>query len=337
MARGDQLSRQWKLIQTLMAAHRGMTASQLAAQLECHPRTAYRDLEALEAAGFPLYTEQQSGKTFWSMLDGHRQQMPLPLSLTELMALYFSRNMLKILKGTAIFDSLTQLFDKVKATLPPPYLAYLKKMENSLAVGVKAHNRYERLKEILSTVTEATQSQRLVEMNYFTMSRQTPTKRRVAPYTLWFYNETFYLIGYCHLRGEVRIFAVDRIRDIHLCEEGFDLPSDFDAEAFMQQSFGIFQGKPMPVDIRFGPEAAGYIREKIWHPSQELNPQPDGSLIFHARVAGLEEIKYWVLRWGAQATVIAPAELRREVSAEAEKMLANYKAPTIPPNSKELI
>ena len=105
MARGDQLSRQWKIIQTLMAVTRGKTKHDLAAELECHHRTVYRDLEALQAAGFPLVTEQRDNHTYWSIIEGNRHQMPLPLSLTELMALYFSRNMLKILQGTAIYDS----------------------------------------------------------------------------------------------------------------------------------------------------------------------------------------------------------------------------------------
>ena len=136
MARGDQLSRQWKIIQSLMASHSGKTAAQLADALECHQRTTYRDLEALQGAGFPLCTEQRGGKTYWSMLDGDRHQMPLPLSLTELMALYFSRNMLAVLRGTAIHDSLTDLFEKVKATLPANYLAYLDKLEEAVHLQV---------------------------------------------------------------------------------------------------------------------------------------------------------------------------------------------------------
>lgn len=335
MARGDQLSRQWKLIQSLMASRYGKTASQLATELDCHSRTAYRDLEALEAAGFPLYTEQRNGKTYWSMLDGHRHQMPLPLSLTELMALYFSRNMLKVLQGTAIFDSLTGLFEKVKATLPPQYLSYLEKVKDSLAVGVKAHKIYDRLQDTLAAVTEATQNRRIIDIHYFAMSRRTSSRRLVAPYKVWFYDETFYLIGYCHLRRDIRIFAVDRIRDIHVSDEGFEVPASFDADDFMQRSFGIYQGDTVPVAIRFSPETAGYIREKIWHPSQELDLQKDGSLVFYARVAGLEEIRHWVLQWGAQAVVLAPDALRRAVAAEAEKILACYH-PVEPSTTEEV-
>ena len=328
MARGDQLSRQWKIIQTLMASTVGRSAGELADALECHSRTVYRDLEALQMAGFPLYTEAHGGKTRWAILDGGRRQMPVPLSLTELMALYFSRHMLKVLQGTAIYESLGTLFEKVKATLPDAYVAYLDKVEHSLEVGVKAFKPYRHFQDILAGVQEATQNQRWIEIGYYTMSRRQLTQRRVAPYKVWFYDETFYLIGHCALRREVRLFAVDRIKSINVLDERFEIPENFDVEDFMRTSFGVFRGAPVKARIRFSAQAAGYVQEKVWHPSQQLEPQPDGSLIFSVEVAGIEEIKWWVLKWGAGATVLAPAELCRAVAEEAKTMLDNYQEPS---------
>ena len=68
MARGDQLARQWKIIQSLTAARYGKAVSELAATLACHRRTVYRDLEALQEAGFPVYTTKADGKNRWSLL-----------------------------------------------------------------------------------------------------------------------------------------------------------------------------------------------------------------------------------------------------------------------------
>ena len=330
MARGDQLSRQWKIIHALLSARQGKTIAELARTAACHSRTVYRDLEALQMAGFPLRNEAIDGHSHWSMLDSGRRPMPLPLNVTELMALYFSRNMLKVLEGTAIHDSLTSLFEKVKATLPEQYIGYLDKLENSLQVGVKAHKAYQRLQEHLTTVNTAAQERHCVEMVYFSMSRRSQTRRKVAPYKIWFYDETFYIIGYCELRRQVRIFALDRIETLTVLEETFDLPDGFDAQAFMQPSFGVFQGDPVRVRIRFAPRTAGYIAEKIWHPSQALEPQADGGLIFTAEVAGIEEIKYWVLKWGAGATVLEPAELRTAIVSESQRMLANHAAEPAP-------
>ncbi|MBW2063287.1 MAG: HTH domain-containing protein [Deltaproteobacteria bacterium] len=87
-----------RIIQTLISSKRGKSAAELASELDCHPRTVYRDLEALEIAGFPIYTERVEGKNLWSLLDTVKHQIPIPFSLPELMALYFGIDMLSLEK-----------------------------------------------------------------------------------------------------------------------------------------------------------------------------------------------------------------------------------------------
>ncbi len=324
MARGDQLSRQWRIIQSLMAARRGKSATDLAQALECHSRTVYRDLEALQMAGFPLYTEKSEGRTLWSILEGGRHNMPIPLNLTELMALYFSRKLLRILEGSAIHDSLESLFEKVKATLPDAYVDYLKKIENSMAVGVRARKTYQQFQKTLTAVQDAVQRQCHIEIDYFTMSRGKSTRRRVAPYKIWFYKETFYLIGHCAMRNDIRLFAIDRIEQIRLTDDLFELPGDFDAETYMASSFGVYQGEPVKVRIRFSAEVAGYVSEKMWHPTQALTPASDGGIVFTAEVAGIDEIKRWIMGWGSAAQVLEPPALRSAIAKDATDMLKFY-------------
>ena len=326
MARGDQLSRQWKIIHSLIASTRGKSAGDLSTELDCHSRTVYRDLEALQQAGFPLFTEQEGSKTYWSIMDGGGHQMPLPLNLTELMALYFSRNMLKELRGTAVYDSLTALFDKVRATLPPPYTQYLDGLSRTLEIGFKAYKPNPGFEQLRDQLNTAIQELRCIDIDYFSMSRNALTQRRVAPYRLWYNKETFYVIGFCHLRQSIRLFALDRIDRLDITNEHFEAPVDFDANAFMQFSFGVFQGEPIKVRVRFAPQTAGYIKEKIWHPTQELADEKDGSLVFSAEVAGIEEIKFWVLKWGAGATVLTPDSLRQAVADEIRAMARNYES-----------
>jgi predicted DNA-binding transcriptional regulator YafY len=74
MARGDQLARQWKIIQTLITLKKGKSAAELATDLDIHPRTVYRDLVALQLAGFPIYTDREDGKNLWSLLDAVKHQ-----------------------------------------------------------------------------------------------------------------------------------------------------------------------------------------------------------------------------------------------------------------------
>jgi predicted DNA-binding transcriptional regulator YafY len=324
MARGDQLGRQWNIIQSLLSSRTGKSATALADELGCHSRTVYRDLEALQLAGFPIYTERADGRSLWTVLETARQAVPLPVNLTELMALYFSRGLMGMLKGTVFYDSLESLFGKIKKVLPPDALAYLAQIESSLEVGSGPYKRFENIRDLVEKVSQAAHRKKIVDMVYYTMSRKTESRRRVAPYKLWFIDGSFYVIGNCGLRRDIRIFALDRIKDLELTDESFEIPEDFSLEDFMKASFGVFRGKPVTVRVWFAPEIAGYVGERVWHENQVITSRGDGSIIFEAEVAGTEEIKFWVMRWGAKAVVLSPEALREEIREEARRSLENY-------------
>jgi len=324
MARGDQLGRQWKIIRTLIAARRGKSVREIADELNCHSRTIYRDLEALQTAGFPIYSERKHNASYWYLLESARQQTPIPLTLTELMALYFSRDMLKVMKDTLFYDAIESLFQKVKSTLSTDTLHFLKQIEKSLHVGITPHKKVGSLKEIIHTANDAVLNHRHLQITYYSMSRKKESRRVIAPYKLWFFDGTFYLLAYCRLRNDIRMFATDRIKKIEVLNSTFEIPPESDIETVLQSSFGAFIGDSIPVTIRFSADIAEYIKEKIWHQSQSIELQVDGSVIFKATVAGTKEIKHWIMGWGAGAKVLAPESLRKEIAAEASALLQNY-------------
>lgn len=324
MARGDQLARQWTIIQSLQADLNGKTVGDLAEILDCHTRTIYRDLEALQVAGFPIYTDRNDGPTRWRLLESARPKVPIPFSLTELMALYFSRDLLQVLKGTVLSESLESLFRKIHATLPPETEGYLSAFQQSVKVGAHPRQRAPAHGTVFEDINQAISTQTILSIEYFTMSRRRSGARDVAPYRLWFFNGAFYLIAYCYKRKDIRVFAVNRIRSIAPSDMTFDPPESLDMEALMAASFGVFTGDPVMVRVRFTAQVAGYIQEKIWHRSQRLLPQSDGAVIFESEVAGTQEIKHWIMRWGKEAEVLAPEGLRIEVRNEARAMAACY-------------
>ena len=324
MARGDQLARQWMIFQTLASSRYGKSVSDLSRNLHCSSRTVYRDLEALQVAGFPLYDEKVNGKSLWCLLDTARNPMPIPFSLPELMALYFCRDSLKVLKDTVFYDSLASLFQKIKTTLPPESRKYLSLIKKSLKVGPKPYKQYGKFREIIEQINEAVINRKIIEIVYFTMGRKKMTRREVAPYRLWYVDGGFYLIGYCRWKKEIRIFAIDRIKKFRLSDETFEVPDDFDLYELTKYSFGVFHDEPVKVRVHFSADVAGYIKEKVWHASQRIEELDDGSVIFEAEVAGTEEIKFWIMRWGSNACVLEPEELRKEIQSEAAGMLVMY-------------
>jgi predicted DNA-binding transcriptional regulator YafY len=86
----------------------------------------------------------------------------------------------------------------------------------------------------------------------------------------------------------------------------------------------VIHDRPVRVTVRFDRKVAGYIKEKIWHHTQRIEPQKDGSIIFSAEVAGTDEIKAWVMSWGRHAEILEPEFLRREVVQELSDCVKAY-------------
>jgi predicted DNA-binding transcriptional regulator YafY len=324
MARGDQLGRQWIIIQRLLTARDGVAVRELAAALDCHRRTVYRDLEALQVAGFPLYTDETDAGTRWKMLDTGRRQMPLPLDLSELMALFFSRRVLASAQGGLFSTAVESMFEKVKSLLPPDTHALLEQFGSRIAVRESTPAPGERSASIIAAVNAALDAGRCLDVVYRGRLRSGATRRTVSPYKLWFTDGVFYLVGYCHLRADVRLFALDRIAEVTTTDSPISIPPDADVESPMTSGLGAYSGVPETVRIQFSPPAADYIADRVWHPSQRITRRNNGPMVFEAEVAVNEELVGFVLRWGAAAEVLAPDHFRHRVRNALAAALKAY-------------
>jgi len=322
--RGDQLARQWRVIRSIEASTNGLTVAEIANRQETGIRTIYRDLEALQSAGFPLYTEKVEKANRWAFVDTYKFKIPAPFTLTELMSLYFYKDLVRVFKGTPFHDSIDSVFKKIQATLPPQALRYLDQMQSVFHVGIKPYKDYGQFRNILNQVNQAAMDRRRVEMVYHSLHRKEKTLRKVDPYKVWFYDGTIYLIGLCHLREEVRMFVLDRIKMLKITDERFMIPNDFSLDDFMRDSFKVMHDELYTVKVRISPGWARWVSEKIWHESQKTKKMPDGSMEMIFQVAGLDEIKRWILSFGPEAFVLEPEKLKEMVHKDLSRNLAQY-------------
>lgn len=320
MARNDQVTRQWHLLRRLEGS-RGATLQELADglpdELPKHLRTLRRDLDALEAVGFPLLTERVDGQTRWRLMEGFRRLPALGFAPSELMALIFSRDLLRPLQGTYIHAALDSALTKASAALPPAGLDFVRQMREFLSVRLGPHKTYRAHREVIDRATRAIAARRTVQMRYVSASRGKTGRREVDPYHLWYAAGGLYLIGYCHRRRDVRMFAVERIRALTLTDHPYQLPLGFDVEAYVQDALVVMRGRQIAVELLFDRATAAWARDRVWHPSQELTPLRAGKLRMTLRVADTRELVGWILSFGRGVRVIGPAELRERVREEA--------------------
>jgi len=330
--RGDQLSRQWQLIQRLARSRAGAGLDELADELGCVRRTVYRDLDALMYAGFPVTSEKRDGKAYYRFLETF-QMGQVPFTADELLALAFSEDLLKTLEGTVFHDSIQAALAKIRAGLGPELSTYLERLGDAFRVLPGPHKRYADFREVIRTLNEGVLDGRVLEMRYRTGRTGEETSRRVDPYKVWYHGGALYVIGHDHRSDEIRTFAVDRILALERTSEAFEVDPGFDFDRYTASSFGVVAEPAVAVRIQFGPEWAAYVREREWHASQSTHTLSDGGLELAMEVGGVDELASWVLSFGEGAEVIEPASLRQEVRARLERAVARYDRPSPPSSS----
>jgi len=289
-------------------------------EIRRHTRTLRRDLEALEAAGFPLVADQVNGQTRWKLMEGFRDIPALAFSPTELMSLIFSRDLLKPLEGTEIQASLTSALNKAAAVLPPQGHEYVREMEQIFSVGLGPHKSYQQHKGTIDLITQAIAKGRTAQIRYYSASRGITTRREVDPYRLWYAAGGLYLIAYCHLRKDVRMFAVERLRSITLTDHPYQLPLGFNVEDYVRDALVVMRGRRVEVELLFSKSVAAWVKDKIWHPSRETSSMKDGRLKMTLKVADTTELVGWILSFGSQVQVIQPEALKQKVKEEGRKI-----------------
>jgi len=322
--RGDQLARQWLLIQRLARSRAGLGLDALAEELACVRRTVYRDLDALQYAGFPVISEKREGRVFYRFLDSFRLG-DVPFTSDEILALAFSEDLLRTLEGTVFHDSIHSALAKIRAVLSPDLAAYLAKLAQSFRVLPGPHKSYARYRDTIRVLNDAVLSLRTLAMRYRTGRTGQVATRELDPYRVWYRGGALYVVGHDHRSGEIRTFAVDRIQSLRATPRTFAVPKDFDFDAYIGSSFGVIAEPPLKVQIHFDERWATYVEERTWHPSQKLSPLPQGGLLLEMEVGGTAELRSWVLSFGSGAEVLEPAELRSEVERELSASLARYR------------
>ncbi len=331
MPRGDQLSRQWRLLQ-MIDRPQGVTVDDGARELACTVRTIWRDLGALQQAGFPLYTERAAdgNRGVWRVTEAFKRALPLKLTLGELVALLMSRDLLTPLGVSVLGLEVASAFDKIQAALSRDALKLIAQMRDRLGVRAAGAKLQAPAAEHLPMIHSALAQHRTLRTRYYSASRDREDVREIDPYYLTLHNSGLYLVAHCHLRDDVRIFAVERMRSVELGRRRFEMPASFDAAKYLAGAWGMLRGDVVTVRVVFARGLARYIRERVWHPSQKLRDLQDGRVEMTLLVADTLEVRRWILGYGVQAEVVAPEGLREALRAEAEQMAAGLTSRRMP-------
>lgn len=177
--------------------------------------------------------------------------------------------------------------------------------------------------DILEEVFTALESGTNYFMRYADPSGKV-TEREIRILRLHAYQGKWYILSFCFLRGELRLFHSGRIAELRPLETQKEIPENIDVEGFLNSSYGIFKGGSLEkAEILFTGVAANIIKEQIWHRDQIISEVDEG-IVMVLPVTDYQEIKSSVLKYGHQAMVVGPPELREDVAKEIQAMHRMY-------------
>ena len=321
--RNAEVIRQWKILKRIEAG-RYTSSQDLAEEHGVTERTIRRDIEALQEAGFPLYDERSDGRKIWRLVEGYKQRLTQTFSLAELSALYFSKNLMSFLGGAPFAQDLEAAFAKIREALPARSLPYLERIQDLFSARPDPWKDYSSKRDVIVNLVDATLHQKQAKIGYFSFNSRRSKTYTVDPYRLVYYHGGLYLYARAHEYGEVRTFAVERVEKIEVLEEGFEVPADFSVSEYGRGAFGITGGEPQTVEVLVAPSMAAYIRERVWHESQELEDREDGAVLLRMSVAPGFELKSWIKGFLPHVQVLKPAALRDEIAADLDQARKSF-------------
>ena len=176
---------------------------------------------------------------------------------------------------------------------------------------------------IVARALEATIDQRQATLTYHSKSSERTKTYQVHPYRLAYAQGALYLLAYVPEYGEVRTFAVERIQNIALLEDRFT-PIEELPDAAFPHSLGVHSGPPERIEIEFRAAVADYVREREWHPSQQVRGLDSGAVAMTLHVCRDRALQSWILSFGPSARVLAPESLVREIAEQLSEATARY-------------
>lgn len=313
----DKVIRIFKIINAIQS-NPGITAADLAFRCEVNIRTIYRDLEVI--SHFAPVTNEGRGTGYKFM----GKFFMYPLDFSEQEALAFSL-LPSVLNQDKIPPGFRSAYDKVMGTHlkeRSKQNGILENIADIIQMGTPAYRKESR--NFLQPLIGAILDQRSIRTIYHSQSRNETTEREIDPYYLIPRDQRFYLIGYCHLKGDIRTFRISRFQQVEMTASTFD-KGNFNIKQYLKNTWSINRGtKNITFKVRFHPEVARYIKEEELFVHPRMSEEGDGTLLFEVTVNNEKEFTKWILQYGPNAEILEPASARQGLKLQLEQWMSLY-------------
>jgi len=308
------------------------TAQMLAEACRVSRRTIFRDLEVLREAGVPLiFHEAHQG---YQLL---KEQYLPPTNFTteEALALIVLCQQLGGKSGLPFYAAARGAALKLESTLPGRLRDHLQSVTRTIHIQLQPQSDPTGSEPIYQQILAAIVARRCVRVTYDSFMEGQAITTKLSPYRVLFSRRSWYCIARSSLHREVRTFNVNRLTQLEMLDDTYEIPQRFSLERYLRNAWHLIPepGDDQEVLVRFQPRVARNVGEILWHKTQRLEWQSDGCLDFRVTVSGLQEISWWILGYGDEAEALEPAPLRALIAQHVRNLAAKYQVETTKPSS----
>jgi len=307
----------------LLSSEQPVNCQQLGKDFEVSYKTIQRDLDFMrDRLSLPI--EYDAARYSFRYTEKVKAFPLLQVSEGEILALFVAQKVLAQYRGTPFEKTLGSAFQKLTGALKETVSFDLGEWGSDYSFRVTGASAADL--EVFRLLARAIVQRQEISFSYQPLRASTHETRHVHPYHLANIDNAWYLLAHDPQRGQIRTFALPRIRSPKSTAKTFDRPRGFSAEKELKGGFGVFAGTgKYPVRIRFDSFSARLVRERDWHPTQKIREIKGGEIELEMTLGALEEIERWILSWGDHAKVLGPKILIHSVSNKIRLMSGLYR------------
>lgn len=320
----DKIDNVYRLHKLLKGRKTPMSHQEIEARLEVSRATVTRLLRyCRDTLQMPINLDREVGGYTYDEKERDTYELPgLWFNPPELVGLLTSHHMLQKIQPGFFQQHIEPLKSRIERLLENRH-AGSKEVFHRIRILPMA-NRIAKLEDF-QKVADALVRRKQLRIQYSSRSKDQITERWVSPQRLVYYRDNWYLDAWCHLRSELRIFALDRMNVSEIDGAAQDI-SDREIDEHVSHTYGIFSGPATNrATIHFSGDAARWVADELWHPEQESNDLTGGRWELVIPYGNPIELIRDILKYGPDAEVISPPELRTAVADKLSQALGKYR------------
>ena len=299
----------------------GLTAEELARLCGVGIRTIQRDMLTLQSElHIPIV---KKGYDRYGLPEGYFLP-PVSLSLYEAVGLFLAARL--VMRQTDEHNPhIESALARLTSILPLPVAEHLE--QGIRRLRRKASNPD--YLQVFEWVALAWSTQRRIKFQYRSLQSTKAKQWVIDPYFIEMTGTGYstYVMGKV-VSGEregIITFKLERMREVQLLEESFEIPEGLSLDELLGASWGVIWGHEVEVTLKFSQKVTRRLKESTWHTSQVIQDLPDGGCIMTVRVGSTLEMTPWIRGWGPDVEVLAPLSLREEFARWANQLYQIYR------------